>query len=162
MADWKELNTNRKTGSDRIVSLLQSFGIGAAMALAWGLLSHILGLGNLFSNTAQAQMFSLPLPIQVVLFAAVSPIVEEFLFRRLLFDLVCRIARRKTAAVIVSVLFALWHGNVIQMLYAFPAGLILQHLRERSGRMAEPVICHIGANLTAILVQAVIGGQLLR
>ncbi len=158
MADWKEQNKDRKTRSDRAISLLQSFGIGAVMALAWGMLSHMLGLENLFSNDAQLQMFSLPLPIQLILYVAVSPIAEEFLFRWLLFDLVCRITRRKTAAVIVSVLFALWHGNVIQMFYAFPAGLILQHLRERSGRMAEPVVCHMGANLTAILVQAVIGG----
>lgn len=162
MADWEELDRNRKTGSDRPLSLLRAFGIGAAMALGWGMLSHILGLENLFSNAAQVQMFSLPLPIQLILYVAVSPVAEEFLFRRLLFDLMCRIMRRKTAAVIVSVLFALWHGNVIQMLYAFPAGLILQHLRERSGRVAEPVICHMGANLTAILVQAVIGGQLFR
>ncbi len=144
------------TGTESITSMLRAFGIGALMALAWGVLTHVSGLERLFANQAQERLFSIPLPAQVVLYVFVSPVAEEFLFRRLLFDLVCKAARRKTAAIIVSALFALWHGNVFQMLYAFPAGLILQEMRSRSGRMAEPVCCHIGANLTAVLVNAAI------
>ena len=134
--------------------LLRAFLIGAAMALAWGALSNLFHLNRLFPDTAAEQLFSRPLPVQIALYGFVSPLLEEILFRKLLFDFTRRIAGEKAAAVIVSALFAIWHWNVIQMLYAFPAGLILQALRQESGRMEEPVCCHIGANLTAVAVQA--------
>ena len=150
--DWKG-----ETG--RAVSLLRAFFIGAAMALVWGALSYLLRLESRFPSPAAGQLFDRPLMVQVTLYGIVSPVLEEFLFRRLLFDLVKRIAPEYVSAVIVSALFAIWHGNMVQMLSAFPAGLILQALRAASGRMEEPVLCHIGANLTAIAVTALSGGH---
>lgn len=145
-----------KPGSFASASLLCAFFIGVAMALVWGVLSSVLELENLFPDTAAARMFSQPLPVQIALYGVASPVLEEFLFRKVLYDLAVRILPRRFAAVAVSALFAVWHGNVIQMLYAFPAGLILQTLRTQSGRLPEPVSCHIGANLTAILVTALL------
>ena len=125
------------------------------MALAWGALSGFLHLDRLFPDAAGEQLFSRPLSVQIALYGFVSPLLEEILFRKILFDLVRRILPERGSALIVSALFAIWHWNVIQALYAFPAGLILQWLRYESGRMEEPVCCHIGANLTSILVTVV-------
>ena len=138
------------------VSLLRAFLIGVGMALAWGLVSGLFHLDELFSDTAVRQMFSRPLPYQIVFYGVVSPLAEELLFRLILFDLVRKVVPERVAALIVAALFALWHGNIIQMLYAFPAGLILQYLRKRSGGMEEPVLCHIGANLASIIVSALV------
>ncbi len=137
------------------LSLLGAFFIGAMMSLAWGAVSSLLHLESIFPGTASAYMFERPVPVQAALYGIASPFVEEMLFRKLLFDLVNRYIPAKGAAVIVSVLFALWHADVLQMLYAFPAGMVLQYMRLRSGRMAEPVVCHAGANITAIAVMAV-------
>lgn len=142
----------------RAVSLLRAFLTGVGMSLVWGIVSGMLHLDEVFPNTAVSSMFSRPLPWQIVLYGFVSPLLEELMFRLLLYDLVRKVAGERTAAVIVSMLFALWHGNVIQMLYAFPAGLILQYLRRAGGGMEEPVLCHIGANLTAIMVSALMNG----
>ena len=133
-------------------SLLRSFLTGAAMSLAWGILSALLHLPDQFPDSAAAQLFSQPLPVQTALYGLVSPVLEELFFRLLLFDLVKKAVPGTAAAVIVCALFAMWHGNVIQMLYAFPAGLILQHLRTEYGRIGESIVCHIGANITAIVV----------
>lgn len=138
------------------LSCLRAFLTGAVMALAWGALSYMLGLNKLFPDQAQIQMFARPIPIQIVLYGIVSPLLEELLFRKFLYDVIVRFIPWKAAAVLVSVLFALWHGNMIQMLYAFPAGIILQEMRRRSGRMEEPVCCHAGANLTSILVEGIL------
>ena len=136
------------------ISLLRSFGIGVAMALIWGTVSSLLRLDQIFPGSAGEQMFDRPMAVQLILYGLVSPVLEEVLFRKFLFDLAVRILPQRAAAVVVSALFAVWHWVVIQMLYAFPAGLILQQLRTRSGTIQEPVCCHIGANLTAILVTA--------
>ncbi len=154
--EGKEKNQNIST--DKVLSLLRAFVIGAAMAAAWGMASHVLKLEQLFPNESSENMFDIPLPAQLLLYTVVSPLAEEALFRWFLYDLVCRFARWQVAAVIVSALFALWHGNLVQMIYAFPAGLVMQELRRRSHSMGEPVSCHIGANLTAILVNAFLTG----
>lgn len=138
-------------------SLLLAFLTGALMAAAWGILSTSLGLEKLFPSQAQEEMLSRSLPVQLALYGVVSPVGEEILFRWLLYGLLGRFLPCRAAAVATAALFALWHGNVLQMLYAFPAGLLLQALRIRSGGLLEPVSCHVGANLTAILVTAIAG-----
>lgn len=138
----------------RAVSLLCAFCIGAVMALVWGAVSSLLQLERLFPGGTGAKLFERRLSVQLVLYGMAGPVMEEFLFRKLLFDLTAKAVSRKWAAVIVSALFALWHGDVLQMLYAFPAGLIFQAMRQKSGGMGEPVCAHIGANLTAIAVTA--------
>ena len=85
-----------------------------------------------------------------------SPILEEVLFRGLLFGLLRRVLPDRISVLITSALFALWHGNILQMLYAFPMGLLFQYLLRRDRLLASPVCCHCGANLTAIVVRAVI------
>jgi membrane protease YdiL (CAAX protease family) len=133
---------------------IQVFLLGAVLSLAWGTVTGLLHLEKVFPNQGQEAMFAVRLPAQIALYGVGSPILEEVLFRGLLFGLIRRILPDRISAVITSALFALWHGNVLQMLYAFPAGLILQKLRSRSGRMEAPILCHIGANLTAILISS--------
>ena len=133
-----------RAGTDQTrkgILLLRSFLIGVVMAIP---------------GSAGEMMFTRPIAFQLIFYGFVSPVLEEVLFRKLLYDLAVRILPHQAAAVLVSALFALWHGDLIQMLYAFPAGLILQMLRARSGTIKQPVLCHIGANLTAILVTTLI------
>ena len=148
-----------RAGTDQTrkgILLLRSFLIGVVMALVWGAVSSLLNLDRLIPGSAGEMMFTRPIAFQLIFYGFVSPVLEEVLFRKLLYDLAVRILPHQAAAVLVSALFALWHGDLIQMLYAFPAGLILQMLRARSGTIKQPVLCHIGANLTAIFVTALI------
>ena len=154
MSDRKDSKPGRRNGKAprRAVSLVYSVLIGMAMSLAWGLLSDALRLESLFPAESVRQMFARSMAVQIALYGFLAPAAEEIVFRKLLFDLAVRYLPEWAAAVAVSALFAIWHGNVLQMLYAFPAGLILQAVRSEGGRMEDPVVCHISANLTAIAV----------
>ena len=156
MRQREERNDSKDTQSrsGRAASLLHAVLTGAAMSLAWGALSGVLHLERLFPDPVSGKLFAQPLTVQIALYGLISPLLEEMLFRWFLFNLTRKVMPDRVAAFAVSALFALWHGNVIQMLYAFPAGLILQALRAQSGRMEEPVLCHMSANLTAIAVSA--------
>ena len=135
----------------------RAFLCGAALSLLWGGITWLLRLDRVFSNETQQRLFEMSLPARLLFLCVLSPVLEEILFRGALFSLLCRKLPRRAAAVTVSVLFALWHGNVIQMLYAFPMGMVLQYFLERGRALKVPIACHIGANLTAVTVQAMLG-----
>lgn len=147
-------NSHRDSGE--AASLLRAAAIGVIMAISWGMISGILHLEELLPGAPSETMFSQPMAVQLILYGMAGPVLEEFLFRYLLFHLTSKVMPDVAACVVVSALFAVWHGNVLQMLYAFPAGLILQTLRMHSHRMEEPIVCHMSANLTAIAVSALL------
>lgn len=58
-----------------------------------------------------------------------------------------------TASVVVSAaLFALFHGNILQVPFAFLMGLILGWLFARTGSILPSVLLHFGNNLMAVLM----------
>ncbi len=91
----------------------------------------------------------------ILLFAAtvfIGPAAEEITFR----GLVQRRARvwltPGTAIVISALLFGLAHMNMIQLIYAFPLGLLLGLLYEKSGSLLAPVLAHMAVNAATILL----------
>ena len=55
------------------------------------------------------------------------------------------------AALISAVLFGLYHGNLLQGVYAFLLGLVLAWLYERFQTLAAPWLFHAAANMTSII-----------
>lgn len=127
---------------------------GAGLSVLWGILSGFLHLSDHFSDQTQQQLYAAPLVLQIVVLAVLSPVCEELLFRGLLFRQLKLSAGEEKSAVIVSLIFALYHGNPIQMLYAFPMALILQLFARKTRSLVPPVLLHAAANLTSVLVQS--------
>ena len=143
-----------------LIKYIQVFLLGAVLSLAWGAVTGVLHLDRVFPNQGQEAMFAVRLSAQIALYGIGSPILEEVLFRGLLFGLLRRVLPDRISAVITSALFALWHGNILQILYAFPMGMLFQYLKEKDRTLISPVCCHSGANLAAVIVEAAISGSL--
>lgn len=127
---------------------------GMTLSAAWGALANAVHLDRFFSDASQ-RLYASQLWQQILFAGLLAPVCEELLFRGLLFGALLNLSEgERTAALLTSVLFALFHGNVIQMLYAFPTGLILQFLFCRGDSILPCVFFHIAANLTAVLVTA--------
>ncbi len=154
----KQCNDEKMNIRTEALQILFWLGLGAALSLTWGMLSSLLHLEKIFPDTVQRQMFEIPFMLQLLLYGLVSPVTEELFFRKLFFDFVRRYVPEYPSMFITAGLFALWHGNLFQMLYAFPMGLLLQFLRKKSGKMKAPILCHMGSNLAAVLVETYFGG----
>jgi len=96
------------------------------------------------------------LALLFVVAIVMAPLLEEVLFRGLLFPALRRRFRFSTAAVAVSLLFTALH--VTQTGTYWPAiagialcGFLLAWWRERTGSLWPPVAFHAGFNLTAFL-----------
>lgn len=81
----------------------------------------------------------------------VCPIAEEMIFRWLIFLRLRDYLRFPAACVISGVLFGVYHGDLLQGLYAGILGMVFAWLMELTGSRLSCVLLHIGANVWSIL-----------
>ncbi|MDO4564533.1 MAG: type II CAAX endopeptidase family protein [Clostridia bacterium] len=85
-----------------------------------------------------------------------APCAEEFLFRRLIFDRVQGFGKWN-AILFSAVTFALLHGNIEQLFYAFLIGLVLGYAYSKTQRLLLPILLHAGINLFGSIVTLYVG-----
>lgn len=110
------------------------------------------GIENYFSNRVQEELFSAGFFLQVLGLGMIVPLLEELLYRGVVYQRLREFLKMRPAAVTAALLFALAHGNMIQFLYALPMALILHWLYEKSGNLLSPILFHMGANLISVFV----------
>lgn len=130
---------------------------GALAAVLGSGLIEAAGLKNRFSNEIQEGLFDSALWAQLLGPGCLVPFMEELLYRGLLYERMRENFPKLASMVMTSLLFALGHGNLIQMVYALPMAFLLQLLYDKSGRLALPVAFHMGANLISIWVERLVG-----
>ena len=81
-----------------------------------------------------------------------GPAAEELVFRGLTYRRAKRALGRRWAVVISAGLFGIYHGNMVQFIYAFGLGILLALLYDRSRSLVLVIVCHMCVNLWAILV----------
>ncbi|MBP3872074.1 MAG: CPBP family intramembrane metalloprotease [Lachnospiraceae bacterium] len=99
-----------------------------------------------------------PLLLNLFYMAVMPAVVEEFLFRGVLYQGFRSCGLLKTA-VITSLMFALAHGNLNQFLYAFVIGLFLAYLVEASGSVYASMLAHMclnGVSVALVYIEKVL------
>ena len=75
--------------------------------------------------------------------AILAPLAEEIVFRGAIVGRLAQVAKNRWAAILVSaLLFALVHGNPVQMPHAFVIGVFLGWLFLRTGSIIPGVVFH--------------------
>jgi len=87
-----------------------------------------------------------------------APILEELLFRGLIYKRSRTMCKPLVAAIISSLAFGITHGNLVQFLYAFFAGMLLAYVYEKYKNIWAPIIFHFCANLLSMIGADVIDG----
>jgi len=82
-----------------------------------------------------------------VLTVIVAPLMEEIVFRGLLFKRLREGMSFSAAALLSALAFGVAHASLLWMLYAFLLGFLLAWLTERTGSLWASVLCHFGFNL---------------
>lgn len=84
--------------------------------------------------------------LEIISVAIAAPIIEEVVFRGLIYTRLRRAMSAPIAAGLSAAIFALAHGQIIAVIYAFIMGLILCFLMERFRSLWAPIILHVGFN----------------
>ncbi len=125
----------------------------ASLGLVLGLnlfleLSGITGLSQAYQSAAGAQHGAW-LPLGLFAYGIVSPLAEELVFRGAVYGRLRCSWSFPWAAVLSAALFAVYHGNLVQGIYAFVMGLFLAYAYGYTGRFLAPAAIHMTANLLA-------------
>ncbi len=137
--------------------LLLLFVFGYAIQILGTSIISILsnGFPDLFSSYKELIRSMAGTGIDPKTFIAVSflaPIAEELMFRGVSYHYARTALSYRWAILIQALLFGIYHGNLIQFIYATLIGLILGTLRRRAGSIVPGIVLHIIINLTAYLV----------
>lgn len=129
---------------------------GGILNLLWsGLLSEM-QIQQHFSNAVQEALFAGEMAVQILAMGILVPVTEELIFRGLIYRRMRKLLPYAQAVVLGALLFAVYHGNVIQMVFAFPMAVIISVIYEKGGLFCYPVLFHMGCNLTAIMINYLI------
>lgn len=93
-----------------------------------------------------------PMPVQVFYVIVLAPVIEEIFFRGIAHDRLARTMPPIVASLLSSTAFALIHGELIAIIAALIAGLLLSIVYNRYRSVLITIAVHMGFNSCAYIV----------
>lgn len=149
-----------------ITAFFMSYALMYIMNLAGVFLTSVLGIviGNPVKNPFGDAAVDMSLPTAILLVVLCAPVVEEYVFRKIIIDRSIRYGE-KTAIVLSGVMFALFHGNLNQFVYALGLGMFFGFIYVKTGKLVYTIVLHalvnfMGAVPGLLLLKTDLFGQL--
>lgn len=124
-----------------LVALISSIGLNYLLYF-----TGLTKASETYNSVSDAQ-YGVAFVVGLFLYGIMSPVVEEVIFRGILYNRMKRIFPVKLSMVVSALLFGLFHGNIVQGIYGFLMGLIIVFFYEKYKSFQAPVILHIVANI---------------
>lgn len=143
-ASFARAQTKKITPAGILWTLVLAYAVQHAVSIIIGFLAFMLpetvAAYEEMVESAGLTDYSLTWVFAVVI---LPPLVEETVFRGLILHYLKKGGARFWAAnLIQAVLFGIYHGNLVQGIYAFCIGVLLGYLAERYGSLIIPVMIH--------------------
>ena len=137
----------------REVILLLFLGIALAeiVNIAVGIIASFAGM-DVYDDTMRMISEGKSIWTLILWVGLISPVVEEMLFRWVVFLRLRDAFSLGVSAVISGLLFGIYHGNMLQFLYASILGIYFALVLEWTGSLWTTILLHVGANIWSLLV----------
>lgn len=116
-----------------------------------------ISLSTIFNTTlfifSKPNKVTIPLYISIISTGFIGPILEEILFRYILFNNLNKFNSKFKSLIIATIIFAVIHLNLIKIIYAFILGIILNITYIKSNNIKVPILIHISANIMSIFLK---------
>lgn len=119
--------------------------LGLSFSIAYNVVATLLGSDAVNPN------ISIYFILLIISKGIIGPIIEEYLYRGIVYNKLKTFNKKNTALVITTLIFSFMHNNIFQIVLAFLLGLILIKIYDKYENMLYPIIIHIIVNLVAIL-----------
>lgn len=137
-----------------IVDLLQA-GINAILNMIPGI-DYVVDLYKTYNESSDI-IYAGSIFVQILSTCICAPLVEESLFRGLLYKRMRTRLKMIPSILISAAIFGIIHGNLVQFIYAFFIGVILAFVYEKFKTIWAPIILHAGANLLSVIYTMILG-----
>jgi hypothetical protein len=130
---------------------------GIFTSLAGNLIMNISDIASLSESYQEAEqlLYSGPFAIQIIGIGIIIPICEELVYRGLIYMRMRQYMNVNIAILVSAVIFGIIHGNVVQGVYGFMAGILFAYVYEQYGSLKAPILAHISANMLSLGLMAV-------
>lgn len=106
-----------------------------------------------YESVANLQ-YSVPLWFGLLHYGLLKPLEEELVFRGLAYARMRKYFTTRVSIPVSALLFGAYHGNVVQLVYAFFMGCLLAWAYEQYKSIKIPVLIHSAANLVVYLISS--------
>lgn len=148
-AEHQKQETTQKIKKATLVILgAAGIGVGFGNILT---MSPLAGISKGFAE-ANEHFYGSTLLIEIIGSAILTPVLEELLYRGVIYERLRFFMGKKWRAILLSsLIFALVHLNLVQFIYAFGMGIVLAVCMEVTGHVYGAVLAHMAANMIAVL-----------
>ncbi|KWW20279.1 MULTISPECIES: type II CAAX endopeptidase family protein [Bacillaceae] len=126
----------------------------AAQAVA-GIIEQNLGVEPESENTQQLIAIISQVPMVIFVTSVLGPIMEEIIFRKIIFGSLHKRFNFFISAVLSSVIFGLAHGELEHLLLYTAMGFTFAFLYAKTGRILVSMSAHIAMNTLVVIFQVV-------
>ena len=137
-----------KRGQIKAMDFIMAIVGGAGVSIALNIviaLTNMAGKDTTFVEVSD-MITSNPLFVTIICAGILIPIVEEILFRGLIFNRIKCQYNFVAGLLISSLLFGIYHGNIVQGIYATLLGIFLGFAYHKTKSILIPIFIHMGGN----------------
>ena len=118
-----------------------------------GMIEQLLGIQAESENTEQILSIIDAAPIAILVVSVAGPILEELVFRKIIFGSLYKKFGFFLSALISSLIFAVAHLDFVHILLYASMGFTFAFLYVRTKRILVPIFAHISMNTFVVIVQ---------
>ena len=128
---------------------------GAAASHGLSILISLVNIDGLIGSyeESSAALYAAGILLVVIRTVILAPIVEELIFRGLIFNRIKGYLGFWAAAVISAAIFGIYHLNLAQGIYAFIFGILFCLIYRRFESLWSCIFMHAAANLLSVILE---------
>ncbi|MBM7573613.1 CPBP family intramembrane glutamic endopeptidase [Aquibacillus albus] len=115
--------------------------------------THVLNIKPGSENTMELMKVARAAPIFILVITVIAPILEEIIFRKIIFGSIYKRTNFILAALSSAFIFALIHNDLPHILTYTAVGIVFAFLYVQTKRIIVPIIAHMMINSLAVLGQ---------
>ena len=129
--------------------LIESISLGISISIIFNILVY--NINSIFNFTDRYE-FKLPFIVILICTGVLGPILEEILYRGIVYNKLKEFNPNMRSIILCSVLFGLFHFDIIDGIYAFGVSFMFIYLYEKYNTLVAPILMHIFLNTTGIVM----------
>ena len=161
--DMKERHLTRdrvSRGQAVLWAIAGVFMVFAAQYVAIIIQMYAFGIDTASENTERIIELAKATPLFIIVLAVIGPILEEIVFRLVIFGALYKRFNFWIAAIISALIFAAVHMDFTHILIYTAVGITFAFLYVKTKRIIVPIVAHVAVNSFVTIVQIVFGERL--